>query len=379
MTSTAKPLCVLPFIHAYLDAQDVLTPCCAYNAHPSNYEQRPITDFDSWWDSGLTQLRADMLTGTQHKNCSKCWNEEAQGITSYRQHQNKRWEHYSDITEPLPVPVVQMIAPGNFCNLKCIMCSPHLSSAWGIEYERNRDKFKSIGIDYNSYSRGFWKNRSSAAEVLERIVPHAESLHIMGGEPLLNPDCLRVLKSVENPADVELIINTNLTSLTEEWIEIFLKFNSTVLVSVEGTGEKNDYIRAGSDWNTIEANIQRLRAAGVVLHLTTTFSRVSLSSYPDLLQYSIDQGIPLHTNLLFWPESLQLRGAPQTERDYFLNAIKEIDISKADIRPSSLDVFINEVNTAEYSEHVDNEFRKYIAVIDQVYGKDYHEIFYAKA
>lgn len=376
---STKPLCVLPFIHAYLDAQDVLTPCCAYNAHPSNYEQRPITDFDSWWATGLSELRSDMLAGVKHSNCSKCWNEEAQGIVSYRQHQARRWEHYSDITEPLSVPVVQMIAPGNFCNLKCIMCSPHLSSSWGIEYERNQDRFASIGIDYNSYSRGFWKNRPQAAEVLERIVPHAESLHIMGGEPLLNPDCLRVLKRVENPAGVELIINTNLTSVTEEWINIFQKFNSTVLVSVEGVGAKNDYIRAGSDWSVIEANIQRLRAAGIVFHLTTTFSRVSLSSYPDLLQYSIDQGIPLHTNLLFWPECLQVRGAPQSERDYFLSAIKEIDIEKADIRPSSLDVFIKEVETVEYDAHTDSEFHKYISVIDQIYQKDYQEIFYGKA
>lgn len=376
---STKPLCVLPFIHAYLDGRDVLTPCCAYNAHPNNYEQRPITDFDSWWDSGLTQLREDMLAGVQHSNCSKCWNEEAQGITSYRQHQNRRWEHYADVTEPLSVPVVQMIAPGNFCNLKCIMCSPHLSSAWGIEYERNKDKFNTIGIDYNSYSKGFWSNRSQAAEVLQRIVPHAESLHIMGGEPLLNPDCLKVLQSVETPADVELIISTNLTSLTEEWIEIFLKFNSTVLVSVEGVGAKNDYIRQGSDWHTIETNIQRLRAAGVVLHLTTTFSRVSLSSYPELLQYSIDNVIPLHTNLLFWPESLQLCGAPQEERDYFLNQLKDIDLTKADIRPSSLDIFINAVTTTAYDLEIDKKFQEYIAVIDQIYGKDYQEIFYAKA
>lgn len=376
---STKPLCVLPFIHAYLDGRDVLTPCCAYDAHPTNYQHRPITEFDSWWSTGLTELRADMLAGVKHSNCSKCWNEEAQGITSYRQHQNRRWEHYADITEPLPIPVVQMIAPGNFCNLKCIMCSPHLSSSWGIEYERHRDKFNSIGVEYNSYSRGFWSNRSDAAEVLQRIVPHAESLHIMGGEPLLNPDCLQVLQSVANPAAVELIISTNLTSLTDEWIEVFLKFNSTVLVSVEGIGAKNDYIRQGSDWDTIEANIQQLRTAGIPLHLTTTFSRVSLSSYPELLQYSIDKTIPLHTNLLFWPESLQLSGAPQHERDLFLNALKDIDLSKADIRPSSLDIFIDAVKNTVYNPDIDKKFQEYIAVIDQIYGKDYHEIFYGKA
>jgi len=354
-------------------------PCCAYNEANSPYKKSPITDFESWWNTGLTELREDMLAGTKHKNCSRCWNEEKQGITSYRQHSLTRWGQYSDITEPLPVPVVQMIAPGNFCNLKCIMCSPYLSSAWGVEYERNRSKFNSIGVEYNSYSKGFWSNRSQAAEVLQRIVPHAESLQIMGGEPLLNPDCLRVLQSVATPARIELHITTNLTSLTNEWIEIFQKFNSTVLVSVEGIGAKNDYIRQGSDWNTIEANIQRLQAAEISLHLTTTFSRVSLSSYPELLQYSIDKTIPLHTNLLFWPESLQLSGAPQHERDQFLAALNGIDLTKADIRPSSLDIFIDAVKTTKYNPEIDKQFQQYIAVIDQIYKKDYREIFYAKA
>ena len=374
-----KPLCVLPFIHVYFDAQDVLAPCCAYDTHPDRYRHRPVSEFEQWWTGDLEDLRQDMLAQRQHPNCSRCWSEESRGLTSYRQHQNRRWQHYADIQQPLSVPVFQMIAPGNFCNLKCIMCSPHLSSAWGVEYERNQTQFKTIGIDYNNYRRGFWNNKQQAYSVLEQTVPQAESLHIMGGEPLLNPDCLRILQQVVNPEHIELIVSTNLTALTPAWIDVFQRFQTRVIVSVEGVGAKNDYIRAGSDWAVIDANIAELNKHSIGTDLSTAFGRPSLSSYPELLQYAIDRSLPLHTNMLFWPDYLQVRGAAEWERNHFFDQINKIDISRADTRPSVLSVYLDEIQNLDYDAELDAKFQQYIGVLDHIYQKDYWKIFYATA
>lgn len=372
-----KPLCVLPFIHAYFDAQDFLAPCCAYNTHPANYQQVPVTEFDQWWHTGLDQLRSDMLAGHRHANCDRCWSEEARGLKSYRQHQNEKWKQYQDIQDPLPVPIFQMIAPGNFCNLKCIMCSPHLSSAWGVEYEKNKKAFESVGVTWHRYPRGFWSNRTQAYSVLSRTVPHAQNLHIMGGEPLLNPDCLRVLQQVPDPESVELIVSTNLTTLDPQWIELFQRFQTQVIVSVEGVGAKNDYIRAGSVWSDIDANIQQLANANINFHLSTAFGRPSLGSYPELADYAVSRGTALHTNMLSWPRFLSVESAPQAEREKFFLAMSQRNLSHIDTRPSPIQAYLDQIADMPYDAQLDQEFQQYIAVIDQIYSKNYQEIFHA--
>jgi len=78
--SLNKPLCVLPFMHGLMDTTDQLLPCCAYNhRHGKQYH---VHEFDTWWESGLTEIRQDMLAGRKHEGCNRCWKEEEQGILS---------------------------------------------------------------------------------------------------------------------------------------------------------------------------------------------------------------------------------------------------------------------------------------------------------
>ena len=224
--SLNKPLCVLPFIHGLLETTDQLLPCCAYDhRHGKQYH---VHEFDTWWESGLTEIRQDMLAGRKHEGCNRCWKEEEQGISSYRQRQNEHWAQYQNIQHPLPKPAFLMMGIGNYCNIKCIMCSPEKSSLWADEYEKNQKTFNKINIHFTNYSNGAWSEPEKIERLLDHVATDVEMLHFSGGEPLITPEYKQVLRSVINPSNVELHINTNLTMLSEDWITLLKKFKTKI-------------------------------------------------------------------------------------------------------------------------------------------------------
>ena len=375
-----KPLCVLPFIHAELDPSDRCRPCCAY--HYDYGKEWPVHRFEEWWKTGLSELREDMLAGRKNPGCARCWRDEEVGVSSYRQITNANWEKYQYIQEPLERPVFLMLGIGNYCNIKCIMCSPFKSTKWTDEYEKNLDKFKAINFTFDGYPRGFWSEPEKVRPLLASISQDAEMLHFSGGEPLLTPEYRLVLESVANPSETQLNINTNLTVLSETWIELLKKFKTRINLSLEGIGEKNDYIREGSDWTTIEQNYRRLQAAGIDVSISHAFSRTSLYALPELLYWCLDSGIDdINYNWLQWPSCMELQGAPIEDRQQFIDEIyKFVDYRNANYPERTWPVdfpkaWIEQLKILPYDEKKDRDFWKYIDLLDELHDKNFRTIF----
>ena len=371
--SLNKPLCVLPFIHGLLETTDQLLPCCAYDhRHGKKYH---VHEFDTWWESGLTEIRQDMLAGQKHEGCNRCWKEEEQGILSYRQRQNEHWAQYQNIQEPLPKPVFLMMGIGNYCNIKCIMCSPYKSSLWADEYEKNQKTFNKINIHFTNYSNGAWSEPEKIERLLDHVATDVEMLHFSGGEPLITPEYKQVLRSVANPGNVELHINTNLTMLSEDWISLLKQFKTKINVSLEGVGKKNDYIREGSDWVVLERNIARLKAAGISVTVSHAFSRTSLLALPELIEFCNNNQLQIAITQLTFPPYLQVAGATEQEKHRFLNAIENLGDCR-DMIPE-IYVYTDIVKTTKYDIEKDIGFWKYIDTMDKLHNRNYREIFKA--
>jgi len=369
--SLNKPLCVLPFMHGLMDTTDQLLPCCAYNhRHGKQYH---VHEFDTWWESGLTEIRQDMLAGRKHEGCNRCWKEEEQGILSYRQRQNEYWAQYQNIQQPLPKPVFLMMGIGNYCNIKCIMCSPQKSSLWAEEYEKNQKAFKKINIHFTHYNNGSWSEPEKIERLLDHVATDVEMLHFSGGEPLITPEYKQVLRSVINPSNVELHINTNLTMLSEDWITLLKQFKTTINVSLEGVGEKNDYVREGSDWSVLVRNINRLKAAGIYVAVCHAFSRTSLLALPELLEFCTDNNLQISFTQLTYPPYLQVAGAPDSEKQQFVTALNCMKYPNH----TAPEIFVYEdvVKTTKYDVEKDIAFWKFIDTMDQLHNKNYQEIF----
>lgn len=373
MNSQANTYCILPFIHAQAETTGHLLPCCRYDQDLSNTQARTMRDFDQWWQHDLEPLRKDLLAGRRHAQCRRCWEDEDRGVQSYRQDCLQMFAHHGQPTKPLAQPIFWMMGIGSYCNIRCIMCSPFKSTNWMVEFESNRVEFQAAGIDFRNYPRGAWDEQDLVP--LTEVAQDAEMIHFSGGEPLMTPDYLRVLRSVRRPADTVLHINTNLQDLSEEWLEILPQFKTHINVSLEGVGAHNDYIRFGSNWQSIVANIQRLRDQGIDVGITHAFGRTSLRALIPLLEFCLDQQLIITFTPLRWPDYLGIGSAPHEERQRFLTDLNHRPQLEMISGYHRLAEFVTALESDAYSQDLDNQFWKFIDFMDRMHSMNFREIF----
>jgi hypothetical protein len=168
---TGSPtFCALPWIHLATRPNGDARLCCVTNASgahtgdhtvglvkkengvPANFgKDTPLSAINNQY---MRDVRLTMLDGKIPASCTKCFEEEDNGVVSKR-----LWELYSwdkdglDFNELIDNTQVDGTIPpvlryldlrlGHTCNLKCVMCSPHDSSRWLQDYEKLMGKTKS--------------------------------------------------------------------------------------------------------------------------------------------------------------------------------------------------------------------------------------------
>ena len=362
--------CVAPFIHASLESDDKLLPCCIYKI-PDDQKVYHVHEFDQWWNQGLAGLRQDMLAGRENPGCAVCYRNEREGIPSIRKSFQELFPQYLDIQEPLASPTYVMAGIGNHCNLTCVFCSPLKSSAWGQLYEDNADKFIKFRMKIDEYPRGSWSQEDQAEQVLRDLMPHATWIHYAGGEPLLTPIHRRVLAEVPDPSKVQLTINTSLESLSEEWIDVMSQFKTRIQVSLESASPINDYIRAGSNWNQVHTNILRLKQRGIKILITHVLSRTSCWTLPGVIDFCIEHDFGFFWHRLDWPISMQIRGATVEERSRILNISNGRNLFWG---RDGFEQLQNFVRDEPYDAELDREFWQYIDLQDQLQNRNFRQL-----
>ncbi len=238
----------------------------------------------------LTRLRKKMLRGEETPEiCSRCINEESIGIQSRRQLENTRpWVHAEEMiqaidrdggldTSKMPLRLFD-VRLGNRCNLTCRMCSPGSSHKWYREWAATKSShFNSGPTSYSLRDEGAnvvvegsadftWYERSDIWERLLATADEIRELHFSGGEPLLieaHHEMVRQLVVRGLAGKIALSYNTNLTALPHGITDLWAQFREVqVSVSLDAPGAANDYIRNGSQFDKIIANLRELDASG---------------------------------------------------------------------------------------------------------------------
>lgn len=357
-------------LNAEIQKNGNLAPCCRYrNSHvKSDWHFRR---FEQWWHQDLRPLRQDLLAGREHEGCENCWRDERVGVRSYRQEINAMYNQYLGLTEPLEWPVHQMYNFGTHCNLRCIMCSPYASSSLETEYLQNQSAFNGIGIYAHVDNEVKWYRKDEFLGLREKLLAAATSIMFQGGEPLLSPDVLSMLADHPTPNQVAVSITTNLTTLTDRMIESFHRFaQMNLVISLEGVGGHNDYLRYGSTWKELEANVQRVIDQGFNLKISHTFQRTSLYALPELIKFGQSVGIPVSSNILDDPAYLAIRSSPAHERASFVRAVERLP--KVDSNLSHMKDF---VLAEPYDADLDQQFWRYVEVLDNIRGTDFGSVF----
>lgn len=362
LINTSDVFCILPFKHMVLQPSGTTTACCMspdiITDNDKNELEWDKVNFDKelWQNEFYQKLRTNMIKGIKSNTCRNCYEQEDTGSNSYRQGQNKRFlNNVHGVDDVLPrseLSTINIVTGNNYghptdwdirfsrlCNLKCRMCDSISSSQIYKEGKEHPElqQFKGHAEPvHDEYNYG----EKDATYVLKTL-PQVDRLKILGGEPTLDTQVQIVLDEAIRIGrdDIYLDITTNLTNVTDRWLESLGRFKDVQLqFSIDGTEKTNEYIRSPSQWVQVEENIRRY-----LNFESTTDTNWMLSFHQTVNIYNIFDFWKLHG----WIESLRAEDtfarleAEFAYHTYVLHTPVELDarILPLEYRPKILENF----------------------------------------
>lgn len=373
MTNTSN-YCALPFRGMQIYTDGTLKPCCMYSQHDHVGKLYDISEYTEWWTAGLTDLRNNFVNQKIPKSCSLCFNKEFQN-SGVRVNVNNWLVNNQVDYNTSQTPEHLDITFGNVCNLKCIMCSSLSSSRVETEYQQHKSKYNQIGITQPIMPKlhKWWEDPKILDNVLQ-IISRARYVNFSGGEPLLTTQLIDMLKVIPKNCQVE--INTNLTKLTDEHIDCLNKFDlARISISLDGIGQHHEYIRHESNWNVIKNNIDRLFSAKIK-NLEIAFSYIlqhtSIYTFPDFWHYmkNFDNVIRISEVV---PNTIKknLMTINSVHPDD-VRKFKKWLISNPNRYSQTLETWLDNY---KFDSNSLEEFKQYVATLDQIRGCNFKETF----
>jgi MoaA/NifB/PqqE/SkfB family radical SAM enzyme len=372
MNNLSKTFCPLPWIHLATRPNGDVRVCCTANASGADYidskeaglvtqngsimNLRDHTVAEVWNSDYMKTIRLQMLAGESPSSCTKCYQEERSGIVSKRQWESVVWKERLDIDSvvaktstdgslPVSIPYFDLRL-GNMCQLKCIMCSPHDSSAWIKDWKLQYPKYKTIELKqdqvWDDRNRDYtWYQKGSFLDTMKDQSHYIKELYFAGGEPLLIPEHYKILEfMVETNSAKNCILryNSNGLELPEKLFELWQHFKQVKFnFSIDALAERNDYIRYPSKWNDVVANLERLddTPSNIDVNIACAVQALNVLTLPDLVHWKLTKNFKkinqapygaglIGTHLVYLPSYLNVRVLPQhlkntvTERvEYF--------------------------------------------------------------
>lgn len=330
--SISSTFCALPWTHLHNWPDGKVFPCCLTHLSKPLGNVKDNTLEEIWNKPRMKEIRKSLLQGKQHTNCNKCYEQEKNGIRSFRIAANNMFKdklvelventdgtgHNSDFKL-----LYWDFRFSNLCNFKCRMCGSSLSSKW---FE---DELKAYGttstdkalVHVNDYSR------KDILEYVNQFIEDVEEVYFAGGEPLLMEEHYMILQRLieVGNTDCRIRYNTNFSNLKFKKYHIFDfwkhftkkdKHNVKIFASIDAFGKVAEYSRKGTDWAKIEQNIIDTIEAGFVFDLSATVSILNIFHLPEFVDRMLEIGVPpsgIHmNNVLTFPDYYHINSLPSS-------------------------------------------------------------------
>ncbi len=348
--------CVLPWMHLFVDSFGYFYNCCfgiaeqAYSYDESGQiikASEPGAILRHWNSKRMVELRKGMIAGEKVSACSGCWRVEETGSASFRATANSEYpmdETTLSMTDPAPIFRYIDLRFGNLCNLACRMCAPYSSRKLSPEFAqlygaKSVEPFQNMNWFESPH---FWDELHAHRHQIEKI-------HLVGGEPLIIKECwefLRRLSEDDCAKNITLSYNTNLSHIPPQAKEIWPRFKGVVLlVSMDGVGALNDFIRYPLKWEDFERNLkfieENFEDLNVVnCHVQPTIQAYNIHHIVEICEYLAGfqkiKRYPL-VNLLFDPAYLTPHVLPHQYREEISKKISdytdEVELGRNDLDP----------------------------------------------
>jgi len=249
--------CYSPWTNIDISPQGALTPCCKFQMSKYNdsFNVQTQTLDDYVGSAFLVKIKQEFSQGLWPRGCERCRIEEENNITSKRQLDYERWhQHYQQHDIDSAKWITASIAFGNTCNLKCITCGPYSSSKWQKEHQ----KIHNVNIGHVKFYK---------SDFIEKFIEQAPGvihLDIPGGEPFLSgvqeqKHLLNHYITTGQSKHISLHYTTNVTLFPDqEWWDIWKHFeNVDIQLSIDGIGDRYEYIRYPAKWAEVVENTKR--------------------------------------------------------------------------------------------------------------------------
>jgi len=420
--------CPIPWDHVSLKANGDMRVCCQciygdqailkkddgtiFNGNTHTVEEARNASI-------AKDIRKSMLNDEKHEACKLCWDEEASGANSKRQHANQmglitKDEANAITTEDGTIQASERpiayydLRFGNKCNLKCRSCGPADSTQWYDDWVELHGKSNfgndKIGITFlEKDARGKWNTvddtydwyeSSAVMTELMKNLPHIKRLYFTGGEPTIIQEHMNLLEmciEIDVAKNIHLEYNTNMAKLPERLIRMWEKFQQvSVGCSIDGMGAVAEYLRHPCKWDVVHKNLLALEnttTGNIGGTFATTVSLYNFLHFADMIQWQIETGFKRlrhlpSPHLLKGPHYMTVQVLPIAAknriRDRYNELYKWVEVYSGPSMKQQVKFIIEPYIAFMFEEdnsHVLKEFWKITTKLDEIRDEKFETVF----
>ncbi len=287
--------CNAPFASLYLDKMGNVRACCQNSDHSlGNITRESLRTI---WDGHRTaQLREAVAAGDFTLGCQFCrWQaEDGNDALVFA----RTFDHLAVESATPRWPTQMEMSLSNACNLQCVMCNGDWSSSIRTHREGRPPLPEVYGDEFFSDLRAF--------------LPHLRVIKILGGEPFLSKESLRVMETlVEMSLTPEIHVTTNGTQWSPRVERILDSLPLTIVLSLDGCdAETYESIRIGSNFDTVMTNLESFQAYAKRHNSRVNLAHCLMASnwhrFPDFLRFAEERSLTVYVNTVTFPVSMSL-------------------------------------------------------------------------
>ena len=400
LLTESKTFCMMPWVHMHAFPDGRAYPCCLADYwHPIG-DLRKSTMEQVWNEQPLRDMRKNMLADQKSVQCTKCYEQEANGFFSMRNDANRNYGHHiaevdqtkEDGTHPEFKIRYWDVRFSNLCNFSCRSCGPIFSSNWYNDhvklYNRKPDV---LGRDMArvEYTAG---NEDAMLEQMLPHIPYLEQVYFAGGEPLIMKEHYFMLEKLieHGKTDIRIQYNTNFSELRYKDKHVFDYWkhfkNVSVGASLDASGERAELMRKGTNWSQTVKNRERMmqQVPHVDFYISATISAMNvlhvLAFHKEWVQMGLIDAKDFNVNICQSPDWYRIDILPEDFKQQSVIPAYEEHIAwlePKDKLQRATNGFKSALNFIRANNRSDQlpRFREEIQKLDDIRREDFWKVF----